>query len=136
MQTNAVQVSERATLAPKKEREIQRTLAPLFSRNVVSRVVSGRDSYVESSHAIDGAPFLAIVEAVLDRLIDECARVTRESEDFHELNDATLASSLLRCTSDAVRNRDALGFRCACDCPAPFKLAATKGCKYHGGRTR
>ena len=105
MQANVEEMSERATLSPKNERQLKRSLAPLFKRNVVSRVVSGGNSYVELSDAIDGAPFRAIVEALLERLIDECLRVTRETQDLSELKHANLASNLLRRALNEVRDR-------------------------------
>ena len=76
------------------------------------------------------------IERLLARLINECGRATRETDDRDELSGALLDSALLRCVLDAMRNRDALGFKVECDCNMPFKIIATKGCEHHAGRSR
>jgi hypothetical protein len=44
-----------------------------------------------------------------------------------------LKRALLRCVREVMRNRDALGFKCECNCNMPFKIIAREGCKGHAG---
>ena len=127
-----VTTTEEAAIAPK----VARALDPIFERDVVSRYVNGRHSEIECSDAPNGAPFRAFIEKVIDRLLDECARVTRESQDLYETYDAFLDSALLKCVLDVMRRREELGFKCECNCDAPFKIIAKKGCEHHDGPSR